>query len=116
MAYDEFLADRIRNIFVAKNVYTEEKKMMGGLGFMVDDKFCVGIFKEELMTRVNPDEIDSLLERPGSRRMILGERMMKGYLSIEESAFDHDSDLEFWIQKCLDFNPFAKASKKKKKK
>jgi len=116
MAYDEFLADRMRNIFLAKNIFTEEKKMMGGLGFMVDNKLCIGIYKGELMARVHPDEVPLLLERAGTRQMMQGGRLMKGYLSIEPEAYDSENDLEFWIQKCLDFNPLAKSSKKKKKK
>lgn len=115
MAYDELLADRMRNIFHEKNVSTEEKKMMGGLGFMVDDKLCIGIFREELMARVDPDEVPYLLQRKAARQMVHGGRTMKGYLNIADDGFNMDDDLEFWIQKCLDFNPKAKSSKKKKK-
>ncbi|MBT8229670.1 MAG: TfoX/Sxy family protein [Saprospiraceae bacterium] len=115
MAYDEFLADRIRNVFHEKNVTTEEKKMMGGLGFMVDDKLCIGIYKEELMARVDPEEVPELLKINGARQMIHGSRPMKGYLNISAEGFDMDIDLEFWIRKCLEFNPRAKSSKKKKR-
>lgn len=114
MAYDEFLADRMRLIFKEKNVTMEEKKMMGGLGFMVDDKLCIGIYKEKLMARVDPESMDQLLNRKGAEQMIHGGRPMKGYLNISSDGFDMDEDLEFWIQKCLDFNPMAKSSKKKK--
>lgn len=53
MAYNEFLADRIRTRLSKHKV--EEKKMMGGLTFMVNDKMCVGIVKDDLMARINPD-------------------------------------------------------------
>ncbi len=115
MAYDELLADRMRQIFKQKSVFTIEKKMMGGLGFMVDDKLCIGIFKEELMARIDPEELADLLEMSGARQMVHGGRPMKGFLNISAEGFDLDKDLEFWIQKCLEFNPMAKSSKKKAK-
>ena len=55
MAYNEFLADRIRQVLKEKNVVFEEKAMMGGLTFMVNDKMCVGIVKDNLMARIDPD-------------------------------------------------------------
>jgi len=114
MAYDELLADRMRQAFNDKSVVYEEQKMMGGLGFMVDDKLCIGIYKEELMARIDPDEMDQLLKRQNCRQMQHGKRMMKGYINVEPLGFDNDVDLEFWIDRCLEFNPRAKSSKKKK--
>ena len=55
MAYNEFLADRMRNILREKGAFYQEKKMMGGLTFMVDEKMCVGIVKENLMARIGPE-------------------------------------------------------------
>ena len=52
MAYDEYLHERIESVLNAKNIPFEAKKMMGGLCFMVDDKMCLGIVKNELMARV----------------------------------------------------------------
>ena len=115
MAYDELLADRIRLTLGSKNVDHSEKKMMGGIGFMVDEKLCIGIFRNELMCRVHPEKVPEYLERQGARQMVHGGRSMKGYLNISDEGFDMDEDLEFWVQACLDFNPLANASKKKKK-
>lgn len=115
MAYQEMFAERIRNLFLLKNVLTEEQKMMGGIGFMVDNKLCVGIFKNELMARVNPEDVAELLKNDGARQMIHGGRPMKGYLSIAHEFLESDESLEFWIDRCLEFNPLAKSSKKKKK-
>ena len=115
MAYDEFLADRMRQVFQDRRIPTNEKKMMGGLGFMVDDKLCIGIYKDELMARIDPDEMDELLSRGSCRQMIHGGRPMKGYIIVEDEGFDSDKGLVFWIGKCLEFNPKAKSSKKKKK-
>ncbi|NNE26912.1 MAG: TfoX/Sxy family protein [Saprospiraceae bacterium] len=114
MAYDELLADRIRHILKSRHVVFTEKKMMGGIGFMVDDKLCIGIFRNELMCRVHPEKMPDYLERTGARQMMHGKRQMKGYLNIADEGFDMDSDLEFWVQACLLFNPLAKSSKKKK--
>ncbi len=114
MAYDELLADRISQVLKDKNVDAKEKKMMGGLTFMVDDKMCVGIVKNNLMARIGPDNYDAALLKKGVQTMDFTGRPMKGYVFIEPKGVDMDEDLEYWVQLCLDFNPFAKSSKKKK--
>lgn len=68
MAYNEFLADRMRLILREKSVSFLEKKMMGGLTFMVDNKMCVGIVKDDVMARINPDLYDEALLREGVKR------------------------------------------------
>jgi TfoX/Sxy family transcriptional regulator of competence genes len=55
MAYDEYLADRIRKIFRDHHVEFEEKKMMGGICYLVDDKMCAGIVKNKMMARIDPE-------------------------------------------------------------
>ena len=104
----------IPEIFEKKKVIAIEKKMFGGLGFMVDEKMCIGIYKGGLMARVDPDEIESLLKQEGAEQMIHGGRPMKGYVKVLPEGYESDKSLEFWIQKCLEFNPKAKSSKKKK--
>lgn len=113
MAIDELLADRIRQVFLELKVPTEEKKMMGGLCFMVDDKMCAGTYRGALMARVDPEEAEDLLKVKGATQMELGGKIMKGYLHIQPEGYDMDEDLEFWVKKCLEFNPKAKSSKKK---
>ncbi len=113
MAYDEFLADRVRNCLNEKKVSFIEKKMMGGLCFMVDDKMCVGVVKNDLMARINPTIQEELLKRDGARMMDFTNRPMKGFLFIDPNGTDMEKDLEQWVQFCLDFNPLAKSSKKK---
>ncbi len=114
MAYDEFLADRMRRVLHDKKVVFSEKKMMGGLTFMVDDKMCVGIVKNELMARINPDIYQEALSRKGCKEMNFTGRPMKGYVFIEAEGLDTDRELEYWIQLALDYNPLAQSSKKKK--
>ncbi len=113
MAYSELLADRIRQVLDTKHVTYEEKKMMGGLCFMVDDKMCVGVVKEEMMARIDPKMYEESLKKPGCKEMNFTGRAMKGFVFVEGEGIDMDEDLEYWVQLCLDFNPFAKSSKKK---
>lgn len=115
MAYSELLGDRIRQILQEKQVAFEEKKMMGGLCFMVDAKMCMGIVKEELMARIGTDSYSDALTKPGCKEMNFTGRAMKGYVFVAPEAIDLDTNLEYWVQLCLDFNPLAKASPKKKK-
>lgn len=115
MAYDELLADRIRNTLNEKKVESRELKMMGGLCFMVDEKMCVGIVKNMLMARIGEEAYESALSKKGVQPMDFTGRPMKGYVFIEPEGVDMEEDLTYWIQKCLDFNPLAKSSKKRKK-
>ena len=80
---------------------------------MVDDKMLCGTYKGNIMARVDPEEVEELLTRSGVEQMIHGGRPMTGYLSVLPESFDLDDELEFWIGKCLEFNPKAKSSKKK---
>jgi len=113
MATDQYLLDRMYNIMSEVKTLWIDKKMFGGNCFMVDDKMCFGTYKGGLMVRIEPDEMVQLVKRTGASQMIHGGRLMKGYLFIEPEGYDTETDLKFWIQKCLDFNPKAKASKKK---
>jgi len=115
MAYDEFLADRVRQILKEKRTAFDEKKMMGGLCFMVDGKMCLGIEKNKLMARIGTERYEEALSKKGCTEMDFTGRPMKGYVYVEPGAIDQDSHLEYWLQLCLDFNPKAKSSKKQKK-
>jgi TfoX/Sxy family transcriptional regulator of competence genes len=113
MAYNENLAERIRERLAHLN-NVEEKKMMGGLAFMVNDKMCVGIFKDELMCRIDPAIHEIVVEKHGCRTMDFTHRPMIGYILIEESGMRTKSDFDYWIELALEFNSKAKSSKKKK--
>lgn len=112
MAYNEFLSDRISQFFKEKGVNFYEKKMFGGMCFMVNDKMCVGVVKDEVMARINPDIYEEALTKKGCSEMNFTGRPMKGYVFLNEDATDLDEDLHKWLQKALDFNPLAKSSKK----
>ena len=88
MAYNEHLAERMRRIFSEKKVACTEKKMMGGLCFMVDDKMCAGIVKDELMARIHPDLYETALKRKGCKEMNFTGRPMKGYVFVDADGTD----------------------------
>jgi hypothetical protein len=113
MAFDELLADRIRLVLKEKQFPFHEKKMMGGLAFMVNNKMCVGIIKNSMMARIDPEIYETSIAKPNCRPMDFTGRPMKGWIFIEPEAIDLDVDLNYWIQLALDFNPRAKTAKKK---
>jgi len=115
MAYDEYLADRIRDVLKSKDILFDEKKMFGGLTYMVDDKMCVGVVNDNLMARIGPEIYDQALTRSGCREMNFTGRAMKGFVFVEPEGIDMDDDLDYWVEQCLNYNPKAKSSKKKKK-
>lgn len=118
MAYDEYLADRVRTILREKQIPFEEKKMMGGLCFMVDDKMCVGVDQDKrtaynrLMARVGEHAYLEALKRPGCKPFDITGKALKGFVLVEEEAIDLDPELEYWVQLSLDYNPLARRSKK----
>ena len=115
MAYNEYLADRIRRVLHEKRVSFIEKEMMGGITFMVNEKMCVGIVKESLMARIDTGIYDQALTRKGCREMDFTKRPMKGFVFVDPSGTDMDEDLEYWIDLALEYNPRVKSSKKKGK-
>jgi TfoX/Sxy family transcriptional regulator of competence genes len=114
MAYSEYLADRVRNTLKENRVAFGEKKMFGGLCFFVDEKMCTGVFKEDLMVRIDPVNEAQYLTDENCRMMDEDTQSMKGFLMINPDGTDMDEDLDRWIKRCLEFNPRAKASKKKR--
>ncbi len=114
MPSDPFLLERLRNALQVRRVQWSEKNMFGGTAFMVDDKMCFGTFRNGVMVRVNPDDVETLLKRPATEQMMQANRTMVGYLMVEGAGYDMDEDLEFWVEQCLAWNPHAKASKRRK--
>ena len=109
MAYSDYLAERVRQrLMQVGNV--EERKMMGGLVFMVNEKMCVGVDidkksqQDRLMVRVGKLPYEELLAKEGSREMDFTGRVMRGFLFIDPQGFDAEEDLDFWIEKALEFN------------
>lgn len=115
MAYNEKLAEKIRVALKGtKNVV--EKKMFGGLAFMIDDKMCVGVDKENIMLRCEKDETDELLKKKGAKEFDLsGGRPMKGWLLVGPDGTRSEKDFQWWLAKAIEGNKNASVAKKKKK-
>lgn len=112
MAYNEQLADRVREA-LETTPRVVEKKMMGGLTFMVNAKMWVGIVKDELMLRIAPEEYEQALERRGSREMNFTGKPMKGFVYVGDEGIKSSKDFTYWIELALAYNKKAKSSKKK---
>jgi hypothetical protein len=108
MAYSEYQADRIRTRL--NGIHYFEKKMMGGLIFMVRDAMCFGLDidkkcnEDRLMVRVGKLNYENLLHQNGSTIMDFTGQVMRGFLFIKASGFDFEEGLDFWIEKGLEFN------------
>ena len=90
MAYDEALADRVRTLLAAEDGLTE-RKMFGGLAFMLHGNMACGIVKEELMLRLGPEGADSALDRPHVRQMDFTGRPMTGMVFVAPAGLEGDS-------------------------
>lgn len=115
MAYNEKLADRVREMITESEIRIEEKRMFGGLCFMVNDKMCIGVEKERLMIRIGPDKFDEAVEKEGCKPMDFTGKVMKGFVFVDVDVLNSKKKLEYWVKLALDYNKIAKTSKKKKK-
>ncbi|MCT4624773.1 MAG: TfoX/Sxy family protein [Schleiferiaceae bacterium] len=104
MAFDEYLGERIAQNLNQRKVLFEEKKMFGGLAFMINGKMCVGIVKNEMMARIGPDAMDEALKMEGCRIMDFTGRPMKGYVFISQDGIDSEENLNYFIELALKFN------------
>lgn len=110
MAYDEHLGDRIRQIIQTKNVPFYDKKMMGGLVFMVNAKMCCGIHIDKkfgdslLMAKIGIEAYEKEIHKEECLPMDFTGRPMKGYIFVTPKGFDMEDDLEYWIDKAIDYN------------
>jgi TfoX/Sxy family transcriptional regulator of competence genes len=102
MAFNETIAQRIRgSLSGVKDI--SEKKMFGGLCFMLEGKMVCGVEKDQLFLRVNPIEGEELLKKAGVKPFVHGGMSMKGFLLIDQSAFKTDEQLENWLKISLEY-------------
>ena len=113
MAYNEKLADMTRELIAQTHKNVEEKAMFGGLCFMVNDKMCVGVEKERLMVRLDPEKYDEVIEKDGCKPMDFTGKVMKGFVFVDADVLTTKKKLEYWVKLALEYNKIAKASKKK---
>ena len=103
MAYDEGVAQRVRELLDELAMPYDEKKMFGGIAFMHHGNMCCGIVKDVLMARVGPDRYEAALARPFAREMDFTGRSMQGFVYVDPAGFAEDDELNRWISLCETF-------------
>jgi TfoX/Sxy family transcriptional regulator of competence genes len=111
MAYDETLANRVRQALAGRNV--EEKYMFGGVCFLVNGKMCVTVGKDRLMCRIDPAFHEAALAKQGVQTVVMRGREYKGYVYIPEESIQSQRDFEYWINIALEYNAIAKSTKRR---
>jgi TfoX/Sxy family transcriptional regulator of competence genes len=102
MAYDESLAGRIRRALGDRAGVTE-KKMFGGLAFLLGGKMFCGIVKDELMVRVGPERYEESLGEAHVRPMDFTGRPMKGYVFVEPAGCRSEKAVNLWVERGAEF-------------
>jgi TfoX/Sxy family transcriptional regulator of competence genes len=102
VAFDEGLADRVRGALAGVEGVTE-KKMFGGLTFMLGGKMCCGVVGERLMVRVGPDAYEDALAEPFAAPMDFTGRPLKGMVYVDGDGFREDDALSRWVGKGVEF-------------
>lgn len=102
MAYDERLADRVRELISAR-ADVSERKMFGGIGFMIAGNMAVGVIGEDLIVRLEPPDAEQALGEPGVREFDFTGRPMKGWLFVGPEAIDGDEAFAEWVEAGADF-------------
>jgi TfoX/Sxy family transcriptional regulator of competence genes len=99
VAFDDDLAQRVRALLDARGG-VEERRMFGGIGFLVAGNMCCGVHGEDLIVRLDPDDARELLaSEPGAGPMDLTGRPMRGWLLVAPEATAEDADLERWVRR-----------------
>lgn len=102
MAYDEQFAERVREI-VREEAGYDEKKMFGGIAFMIEGNMAVGILEDGLMVRMDPADYEGALLEPGVRPFDMTGKRMKGWVAVDESVLDEADELSRWVATGVDF-------------
>ena len=102
VAYDEGLANRLRNL-IGEEPGLVEKKMFGGLAMLVDGNMAVGVHRDSLMVRTDPARQEQWLAEPGARMFDMGGRTMKGWLLVDPDGCAHDADFERWVSRGVEY-------------
>jgi len=111
VAYDEKLADRVRKLLSKRNAVAE-KKMFGGLAFLLNGNMCCGIHGGELIVRMDPKETDRALARPHTRIFDLTGRPMKGWILVQPAGLAKEDALAKWARLGQDYAASLPAKKK----
>lgn len=98
MVYDEALADRVRSV-LDSHPEVVERRMFGGLAFLLRGNLCCGVLGTELMVRVGPEGYDEALRQPHARPMDFTRRPVRGLVYVERSGIADDGDLRRWVDR-----------------
>jgi TfoX/Sxy family transcriptional regulator of competence genes len=112
MAYNTQLANRIRELIAERTDHVEERKMFGGLAFLVDDKICVAAKADKMLIRIAPELYNQAIEEDGCTPMSRSGKNMTGYLYVDNDYLAAPKQLAHWVNLALDYNPRALATKK----
>jgi len=102
MAYDEGLAQRVREVLSVRDDIAE-KKMFGGLSFLLQGNMAVGVIGEELIVRVGPHDYEEALSHEHARAFDFTGRAMSGWVVVEAPGFEQDEDLTDWVLRGVGF-------------
>ena len=102
MAYSQSLAERIRQAFFRRRGITE-KRMFGGVGFLLHGNMCVGVWKNSLIVRLGIDQAEAALKQPNVGEFDITGKPMKGWVMVEPDGLETDEQLGFWTQQALEF-------------
>jgi TfoX/Sxy family transcriptional regulator of competence genes len=112
-APDSALVERVRAALAGRDV--QEKKMFGGITFMVGGKMCISVGRGRIMCRIDPAFHDSALEHEGCRTVTMKGRQYRGYIYVDADAVKAPSALDYWMGLALEYNPKAAASPRKRR-
>lgn len=101
MAFDESLAARIRKR-LARRAGVTEKKMFGGLAFILNGNMCCGVHKREMIVRLDPEKMAAALAEPHTRVFDLSGRPMKGWILVQPAGIADDEALGRWVRLAAD--------------
>ena len=113
MPYDEALANRVKAALGPRRF--TEKKMFGGIAFMVRQKMCISVGGGRIMCRIDPAIHDSAVQHKGCRTVVMKGRPYRGFVYVAAEAVGTKRNLDYWVRLALDYNSGPKGSTGKRK-
>src|SRR5262245_57292098 len=102
MSFDESVANRVRTALASQKGMTE-RRMFGGLAFLLNGNMCCGVLKDELVLRLGPDRAEAALKQPHVREMDFSGKPMKSMVYVEPGGFATQAKLSKWLRRAVEF-------------
>lgn len=115
MPFDDRIVNQVREMIADRTDNVEEKVMFGGLCFMVNDKICIGVKKDTLLVRIDPELFETEKEKDGRQPMMHQGKAVTSYLFVDFDSMHNNENLHHWVKLALDYNPHAPLSQAKQK-